>query len=131
MWWDAAQTIGSTVRWFFVDESDFLPFPHAYSSEIWDPVHWINPGIGEAWNLNQDYTNGHLPDPVPSDANYCGPPDWWLNGCPSDAPPLEWVDGLPECCTPATGEYTFEYTTEYDRCRNTEECVPCESGEGG
>lgn len=102
MWWDAAQTIGSHVRWYFVDDAPFAPFPHVFSSENWDMVHWFDDGAGEADDQTQPYDKGAPPTPFapvvqPGDVP-CGPPDWWLNGAPSDAPPEVWLNGIPECC---------------------------------
>lgn len=99
MFWDDAQTVSSTVRWYFTDEP-FLPFPHRFSSEIWDETHWVNPGAGETDKLPQTYDKGALPSPVapvPRGAP-CGPPEWFANGAPSNAPPLEWLNGIPSCC---------------------------------
>ena len=103
MFWDAEQTVSSTVRWYFVDDSTpFCPFPHRFSSEIWDQVHWGNDGAGEDPNSLQPYDKGALPTPfepaiLPGDVP-CGPPQWWSQGAPSDAPPEPWFNGLPACC---------------------------------
>lgn len=103
MFWDAAQTVSSTVRWFFVDDSTpFCPFPHRFSSEIWDGTHWGNPGAGEDPLSTQPYDKGAPPAPIepiilPGDLP-CGPPEWFREGAPSDAPPEVWANGIPACC---------------------------------
>jgi hypothetical protein len=118
MWWDAAQTIGSFVRWYFVDGAPFLPFPHGFTSENWDPVHWGNPDFGEAWDRLQPYDKGAPPSPAPFGVKYCGPVEWWQEGAPSDAAPLVWSGGIPVCCsTGLVGPYDASFSYAYDRVR--------------
>jgi hypothetical protein len=106
MFWDAAQTRGSRVRWFFVDGAPFFPGPHQFTSEIWDQVHWGNPGPGETDKLPQPYDRGAPPSPFfpapPKEGDaLCAPLEWFRDGAPSDAPPLKWLNYVPACCTPA------------------------------
>lgn len=102
MWWDAAQTVGSFVRWYFADDAPFIPFPHQYTREIYDEVHWFNGGPGEADNRLQPYDKGAPPAPFYGAAKKgtrpCGPELWWQNGAPADAAPLTWLNGVPICC---------------------------------
>lgn len=117
MWWDAEQTIGSWVRWYKTPPgTPWLPFPHRFSSETWDQVHWYNGGAGEDDATNSIYDKGALPSPPPLALQPCGPADWWLNGCPSDAPPASG-----SCCTPAglRGAYSRAYSMAWDRLRVT------------
>lgn len=86
MWWDEGQTRGSWVRWYFVDGAKPLPFPHRFSSEWWDEVHWYNGGAGEDDATEYVYDKGAPPHPRPPGIRPCGPADWWANGAPSNAP---------------------------------------------
>jgi hypothetical protein len=119
MWWDDAQTVGSYVRWYFVDGNDFIPFPHRYCSEIWDRVHWFNDQAGEADDLPQPYDKGAPPVPAPPGVHVCGPEEWWRDGAPSDAPPLAIAAGVQPCCVAGlVGPYDLSYAPVFDRVRS-------------
>lgn len=118
MWWDRAQTVGSMVRWYFVDGAPFIPGMHGYTQEIFDEVHWFNDSFGQPADMARTYDKGAAPVPAPPADHYCGDPLWWEFGAPSDAPPLTWVDGEPACCTAGLrGPYAYPYSLSYDRVR--------------
>jgi len=117
MWWDAAQTLGSWVMWYFVDDNPFFPQPHIFSSETWDEVHWWNPGAGWADDKPRYYRKGAGPVPFPTAQRFCGNPDWYLTGAPANALPLTRLpNGRPVCCT-APGSYSRDYSLDFDVLR--------------
>jgi hypothetical protein len=95
----------SPVRWYFCPPgTPFLPFPHLYGSSNWQTDGVIDLGPGERWDSLRPYSKGQLPGPQPPVGEFCGPTDWWQNGVPSDAPPLDVnLLGQPLCCVAAGG----------------------------
>jgi hypothetical protein len=114
VWYDAERTLGGYIRWFKAPPgAKVLPVPHNFGSETWDPVHWFNPGIGEDDNSGYTWDNGALLHPYKG-LRFCGKPEWWLNGCPSNTPPLTYNStGMPTCCG-RRGAYDDAYSESWD-----------------
>lgn len=116
MWFDAAKTRGNYVLWYFAPPgSKPLPFTSRFSSETWDTVHWWNDGAGEDDATNPTFYNGKAPFPFKGQG-WCGDPDWFANGQPSDATPLARSTvppvGAPICCF-AGAEFNNDYNQSY------------------
>jgi hypothetical protein len=117
MWWDNAQTVGSMVRWYFADDAPFLPFPHRFATEIYDKVHWWQPGAGVDSTQEYTYDKGAPPPWNPSARRFCGRPEWYTYGCPSDAPPAPRLpNGAPGCCF-GPGSYSIDFSRDFDVLR--------------
>jgi hypothetical protein len=100
MQWDQAGELITPVRWYFVPPgTPPLPFPHLYGSSNWDTDGVIDLGPGERWDSLRPYSKGQPPGPHLTTGEFCGPLDWWQNGCPSNAPLLPTnLLGQPDCC---------------------------------
>lgn len=118
MYWDNARTRFSDAIWYFVpDDRPFFSGEHRFSLEIWDPVHWYCDGAGEDYLTQPTYYNGAAPGPFLGKGCVCGNRDWFLDGCPSDAPALaRRPDGLPACCF-GRGAYSEAYSDAFDTFR--------------
>lgn len=99
VFWDAARTRSSTIIWYRVpDTTPFFPGPHCFSSETYDTCHWFNPGAGEDYETGPTWYDGSPPASF-SATSFCGEPEWFADGAPSNAPPLPRdAAGLPACC---------------------------------
>jgi hypothetical protein len=101
MQFDAAGEIIVPVTWYACEEGalDF-PTPHLYvSTRTWAKHKLPTLGIGERWDSKPVHNDSAPPGFFPGTGGYCGPDDWWQNGCPSDAPPLViGPNGIPPCC---------------------------------
>lgn len=119
MFFDKNQTLSAMVKWYWAPEgSKPLPFPHKFTSETWDTVHWFTDGIGEDPLSEPLYYSGASPGPFKG-KSFCGPEEWWRNGCPSDAPPLpKNADGLPACCF-GRGAYSSAFSDAWDTIRGS------------
>lgn len=119
MWFDEAKTLGGYVNWYWAPKgSKPLPFPTRFTSETWDTVHWWNPGAGEDDMSLSTYSKGALPGPFKG-LSFCGRPEWFQDGCPSDAPPLpKNADGLPACCF-GRGAYSSAFSDAWDTIRGS------------
>jgi hypothetical protein len=98
VFWDNSKTRSSKIIWYRAsDNADFFPYPHVFSSERYDTIHWFNDGAGEDELSGPTYYKG-MPPARFTGQNFCGDPSWFL-GAPSDAPPLELDEnGWPVCC---------------------------------
>lgn len=107
VFWDDAKTLSSTIIWYRCsDNAAWFPFPHVFSSERYDTVHWFNDGAGEDELTGPSYYNGVPPARFTGQA-FCGDPDWYL-GAPSDAPGLDLDEnGWPICCNVEGGAYGY------------------------
>lgn len=117
MYWDNERTKSSLVKYYWAPEgAEFFPHPIIYTSETWDTCHWYAEGAGEDRMAGYSYYNGAIPGPFKG-KHSCGPKEWWMNGCPSDAPPLPRnSQGLPACCFDR-GAYSSAYSTAWDALR--------------
>lgn len=119
MYFDNARTVAGEVDWFFSPPgAEFFPFPIIYTSETWDPVHWFCEGAGEDYATGSSYLPGTMPFPFKG-KSFCGPEDWWRNGCPSNAPPVtRLLNGLPTCCLGNVhGAYSIAHSPSWDELR--------------
>ncbi len=100
MQFDEAGEIVVPIKWYFTSPTaNTFPGSHAFiSSRTWTAHQQPTVGIGERWDSTPSYYNGALPGKFPGTGNICGPIDWFQNGCPSDAPPVTIVNGVPACC---------------------------------
>lgn len=114
MYFDNAKTLASDVIWYKApDGAKPLPFPSLFGSETSDTYHWWCPGAGEDDSSRSSYYNGKIPGPFKG-RSYCGPQQWWTNGCPSDAPRLSRnAAGLPSCCF-GRGAYSTAFSDAWD-----------------
>lgn len=99
MQFDEAGQIVVPVRWYFcAPGAKTLPNGTLFYSKNWDTASagWP-PGPGEVWG-DRTYSKGQRPTPLRGNGNYCGPDSWYTDGCPSSAPPLQLVGGIPACC---------------------------------
>jgi hypothetical protein len=99
MQFDQAGIINVPVRWYFCDDAaQTLPAGTLFYSKNWDTASegWP-PGVGEIWPYDRTWSNGANPG-MNGQGSPCGPTDWFVNGCPSNAPPLTIQGGVPLCC---------------------------------
>jgi hypothetical protein len=99
VYWDAARTLKSELVWYWCEPgAKPFPGPQRFSSETWDYTHWAAGGAGEDDETGSTYYSGKPPG-TPASKTFCGPAEWFADGCPSDAPPLERnAANLPVCC---------------------------------
>lgn len=118
MYFDNAKTVFSDVVWYpSPPGAETFPFPILFTSETWDDVHWFCPGAGEDDRTPSSWYNGKMPGPFKG-THFCGKPEWWQNGCPSDAPLIpNNAAGLPVCCF-AEGAYSTAYEEAWDVFRS-------------
>lgn len=107
MQFDKKGEIKVPIVWYFCgDGAELFPGPHSFGSSNWENPPRSGLGIGEQWDSSFAWRDGSQPFPAPGNGSFCGPLDWYENGCPSDAPPVEYVGDIPECCPqPACQEY--------------------------
>jgi hypothetical protein len=101
MQFDAAGEIVVPVTWYFTSPGALtFPGPHRFgSSHTWAPHSLPSIGLGERWDSKPSYANGAQPFYAPGSGSFCGPLDWFAEGCPSDAPPVQYSSaGVPVCC---------------------------------
>lgn len=99
MQFDAAGDIVRRVRWFFTAPgAKRFPLVNPFFSGNWGDLRGGPAGPGEVWSSDRPWSNGARPAPLLGKGDFCGDPDWWLDGTPSDAPDLPLVDGVPMCC---------------------------------
>jgi hypothetical protein len=100
MQFDVAGEIIVPVRWYYCqDGAAWFPQPTLFTSPaFWgDGVELLGPG--PYWGAKPVYNNGAAPFYAPGTGSFCGPLDWWRNGTPSNAPPIEYsAAGVPVCC---------------------------------
>jgi hypothetical protein len=114
MYWDAAKTMSSDVIWYKApDGAKAFPGISTFGSEIYDGVHWWNPGAGEDDASKSSWYNSAIPGPFKGQ-HFCGDPEWWQDGCPTDAPliPVNSA-GLPACCF-GRGAYSSAFSKAWD-----------------
>jgi len=101
MQFDQAGEIIVPVTWYFAAPgAKQLPAQHPFGSQhTWALGRLPTLGLGERWDSLTPYYNGAQPFYAPGSGSFCGPLDWFENGCPSDAPPINYSDaGVPVCC---------------------------------
>lgn len=101
MVFDQAGTIVVPVTWYWCEPTATpLPFGSGlFGSRNWDKTGFEPLGPGDDRMSPVTYSKGELPFSAPGNGSWCGPDDWWLNGVPSDAPPITFDPwGVPECC---------------------------------
>jgi hypothetical protein len=88
------------VRWYFcAPGAPVFPGPSVFRSNNYGDVAGGQLGPGEVWSANRPWSNGALPG---QPGTPCGDREWFVDGCPSDAPPLTFNGPLPACCSPNT-----------------------------
>lgn len=93
------------VRWYFCPPGARLfPGEHSFSSLNWTKQDTLpdedDGAIGEVIGARRTYGKGKAPAGV-TGQSVCGPVDWYREGAPLTAPPLERrADGLAICCLP-------------------------------
>jgi hypothetical protein len=76
-----------------------FPGEHRYGSDVWQPNGLVGLGPGEYWQAPKVWNNGAAPGLFRGTGSPCGPIEWFRDGCPSDAPPLQLDSrGFPVCC---------------------------------
>lgn len=101
MQFDEAGEIIVPVTWYFAaDGAQDFPGYHLFgSARSWQEHQLPILGLGERWDSKPSYYNGAQPFFAPGLGGFCGDPDWYVNGCPSDAPPIQYsAAGVPTCC---------------------------------
>lgn len=129
VFWDDAKTRSSTIIWYRAsDNAEWFPYPHVFSSERYDTVHWFCPGAGEDELSPPSYFNG-VPPARFTGQQFCGEPDWFL-GAPSDAPGLDLdAAGWPLCCHVEGGYYgSGEQPSSPSSPPSGPTCPGCEGG---
>lgn len=88
------------VRFYFaVPGAKVFPGPHLYGTDYFLSHVDCDVGPGLYWNDVRVYDKGIPPVGISGQGPPCGPLDWWQNGVPSDAPPLQLdLQGRPLCC---------------------------------
>lgn len=99
MQFDAAGLITAKVRWYFAPPGA-LDFPsgHLFGSRVFRSDPKPVGGIGETADEVTTWDAGEAPTGVTGTGPFCGPLDWYVNGCPSNAPPLVISGTIPDCC---------------------------------
>lgn len=100
MQFDVAGTLFAPVKWYVAPPGAIpMPGPHLFCADIWNDQGRIDLGPGVYWQQIPTWSNGALPAPFSGQGPPCGQLDWWTNGVPSDAPPLDLdARGVPLCC---------------------------------
>jgi hypothetical protein len=101
MQFDEAGLVVAPVTYFFAgDDATPLPFHTPFAPRnVWAPNGWLSLPPGEQVDSDTPWSNGEMPGFFPGNGSFCGPRDWWENGVPSDAPPLDYgTSGVPPCC---------------------------------
>lgn len=100
MQFDEAGLVVVPIRWYFAaSTAEPLASSHLFGSSNWQKLDIGAVGPGERWDSVRTYDKGENPYAIPGTTGPCGPADWFANGVPSDAPPLD-LDfrGVPICC---------------------------------
>lgn len=103
MQFDTAGQIIVPVRFYFAQPgARVFDGPHLFGVDYFLPGGPVGLGPGLYWNSDWTFDAGVAPPGVDGTHDVCSPLDWWINGVPSDAPPLA-LDafGRPICCQPA------------------------------
>lgn len=103
MQFDQAGTLIVPVRFYFAPSTAKpIDGPHLFGTDYFIPHTNVGLGPGLRWDSQSVYDKGAPPPGIDGTHEPCGPADWWINGVPSDAPPLI-VDGLGRsiCCGPS------------------------------
>jgi hypothetical protein len=102
MQFDQAGQIVKRVRWFFTAPgAKVFPVPSTFCSSNYELDRERPLGPGEVWNSTRPFSDGATPAGLTGQGSFCGPLDWFVNGTPSDAAPLNLVNGVPRCCVTA------------------------------
>lgn len=108
MQFDQDAQIIRRVRWYFVPEdTPSFPAPQKFGSQNWQWRGFEPLGIGERWDSDRPWRDGSIPWPI-KPPRLCEhvPVEWFDEGCPSNAPPLQLTPlGQATCCAPASGIY--------------------------
>lgn len=113
-YWDNARSVFSDVIWYKAPAGakDFPGFSR-FGSETLDTVHWYQEGAGEDYATKSSYYNSKIPGPF-TGQKFCGPIEWYADGCPTDAPLIARnSSGLPSCCF-GRGAYSGAYSDAWD-----------------
>lgn len=99
MQFDQAGVIVRPIRWYVAPPKAriFRVAPAFHSSNYGDQGGG-DLGVGEVWYASKTWSNGATPKWATGEGVFCGPLAWWQNGCPSDAPPLQFIGDNPVCC---------------------------------
>lgn len=101
MQFDAAGAYIVPVQWYAAaDGAKTFRTPHLYvSTRTWGDHKLPTLGIGERWDSVPMWSSSAPPGYFPGNGDFCGPYEWFRDGCPSDAPPLViGAAGTPPCC---------------------------------
>ena len=102
------------VDWYFVDNMDFIPFPSAYTSHVWNEVHPDDPcPVGEV-DGPTTYRNGSKPvEAMAYTGEFCGDADQWAGD-------ITLADlAQPQCpCGPRYGAFSVGFNLGFKRCTN-------------
>lgn len=98
---DNAGLVKAKVRWYACEDgAEDFPTPHLFCSiRTWNWHGLMLAGPGEDLPGGVNWNSSAPPGFFPGTGPFCGPYQWFKDGCPSDAPPLViGDDGTPLCC---------------------------------
>jgi hypothetical protein len=108
---EAGEIIVPVMFYFAAPCAPVFPGFHLYATDYFQSHAQPGLGPGLRWDSIPTYYNGALPWPANSSGRFCGSLDWWQNGVPSNAPPVDYGNGFPACCgQPCQPYYPVPYT---------------------